>query len=159
MKQLLFVLVVFLSCTACSDRFEVGNEIETTVYIQKNGLQEITLSAETPVYEMWLYKGGYNSRSCDVSLTVDTEDLVVYNARNKSDYRMLPGNCYEFDRETVRLTGDAPKACVTLTFDTSCIPADGKFLLPVRAVCPADAGAVSPALGVAYLKIRIEPEN
>ena len=39
MKQLLFVLVVFLSCTACSDRFEVGNEIETTVYIQKNGLQ------------------------------------------------------------------------------------------------------------------------
>lgn len=159
MKKILFIAAALFSCAACSDKFEVGNEIETVIYIQKNGLQEITLPAGAPAYEMWLYKGGYNSRSHDVSLTVDAEDLVVYNAKNKSDYRLLPGNCYEFDRETVRLSGDVREGYVTLTFDAACMPADGKFLLPVRAVCPADAGAVSPELGVAYLKIKIENEK
>jgi len=159
MKRILFILFALLSCAACSDRFDVANDIETTVYIQKNGLQEATLSADDPTYEIWLYKGGYNSRSCDLSLRVDTEDLVVYNARNKSDYRMLPGNCYEFDCEVVRLSGDETKACVTLRFDPACFPAGGKFLLPVRVVCPTDAGAVSPEFGIVYLKVKIENEK
>lgn len=159
MKLTLFILLALFSCTACSDRCDVANEVETTVYIIKNGLQEVTLSADDPTYEIWLNKAGYNSHATVLSLKVDTEDLVVWNARNKSDYRMLPDNCYEFDREVVRLSGDEHKACVRLVFDTACFPIGEKFLLPVRAVCPADTDAVSPELGIVYLKIKIENEK
>lgn len=150
------VICLFLT-SSCSEKFEVGHEVETSLYILKSGKQEITLSEDTAVYDMYVCKAGLNDDVYAVSLVVDQEDLVVYNARYMSAYRILPENSYEFDKRNILVGKDDVKTVVRISFVWECVPS-GTSVLPVRLIWTsgsADA-SVKDEYSVAYLFVTKE---
>lgn len=133
MKHVIKIMaIICLALTSsCSGKFEVGHEVESGLYILKSGRQDISISDDNSVYEMYIYKSGLNDDVYAVSLVVDIEDLVEYNAKYMSSYRILPGNSYEFDKRNMLVGKDDIKSVVSISFIKECIP-DGTSVLPIR---------------------------
>ena len=78
------------------------------VCIPKNDFQVLeydAASGQACVYDLYLYKGGYNDDGITVKLVVDPSVLDVYNVENRLELKVMPDRYFAFDPE-VRLSGD-----------------------------------------------------
>ena len=94
MKKLFLALALSAAaCLAgCSDNEEIGYDIGSKVLIPKNGLQQVTLTADAAAvdYEVWIYRSGYNEGGSTAALSVDAEALAAYNKANGTAYVLMP---------------------------------------------------------------------
>ena len=99
MKKLFLALALSAAaCLAgCSDNEEIGYDIGSKVLIPKNGLQQVTLTADAAAvdYEVWIYRSGYNEGGSTAALSVDAEALAAYNKANGTAYVLMPEACYD----------------------------------------------------------------
>lgn len=129
--------------SSCSGKFEVGHDVDSSLYLLKYGKCEVTVSPDSQEYRIYVCKGGLNDDVFAVSLSVDAEDLVVYNAKYMSDYRILPPNSYEFSRTNMLVGKDDVKTEVLVSFAYDCLP-EGTSVLPVRLKCTSDRSVRVP---------------
>lgn len=142
--------------SSCSGKFEVGHDVDSSLYLLNYGKNEVTVSAGKTDHDIYVCKGGLNDDIFAVSLIVDQEDLVAYNAKYMSSYKMLPPNCWSFDRMNVLVGKDDVKTAVRIHFIYDCVP-DGTFVLPVRLRCTSDAHVpVKEEYSVAWLFVTKE---
>ncbi len=137
----LLMAVVTIAAMSCSGKFEVGHDVDSSLYILKSGKQEMTVSRDSGPYSLYVCKAGLNDDVFAVSLVTDPEDLVTYNARYMSAYRILPPNSYEFSERNVLVGKDDVKTAVRIEFRYDCVPS-GISVLPVRLRCTSDASVL-----------------
>ncbi len=160
MKRNILMYVILASACAlacsCSGKFEVGHEVDSSLYLLNYGKCEVEVSPDRLEKNIHVCKGGLNDDVFAVSLIVDMEDLVVYNAKYMSDYRILPPNSYEFSRTNVLVGGDEVKTSVQVSFIYDCLP-EGTCVLPVRLKCTSDRFVRMPEeYSVSYLFVTKE---
>lgn len=131
MRKILIALLS-LCCMACNDDIEVRRTIDSKLLIPKSGLQTITYTATeaTVIYNVYIYRSGYNEDTSAASLHVDEAALEDYNKRAKTAYLLLPANCYSLPEETILLTNESFSQSVAITFRTGSIP-EGDYVLPL----------------------------
>lgn len=108
MKNLAICLLLLLGAVGCGDDYVVYETVDTMVCIPKNDFQVLeydAASGQACVYDLYLYKGGYNDDGITVKLVVDPSVLDVYNVENRLELKVMPDRYFAFDPE-VRLSGD-----------------------------------------------------
>lgn len=125
MKNLAICLLLLLGAVGCGDDYVVYETVDTMVCIPKNDFQVLeydAASGQACVYDLYLYKGGYNDDGITVKLVVDPSVLDVYNVENRLELKVMPDRYFAFDPE-VRLSGTgswtAPKSA---SMPLRCLP-------------------------------------
>ena len=80
MKNLAICLLLLLGAVGCGDDYVVYETVDTMVCIPKNDFQVLeydAASGQACVYDLYLYKGGYNDDGITVKLVVDPSVLDV----------------------------------------------------------------------------------
>lgn len=131
MKKIVIALLS-LCCMACNDEIEVRRTIDSNLLIPKSGLQTVTYAADqtTVTYEVAVYRSGYNDGTSKASLQVDEAALTSYNQKMKTEYRLLPVDCYSKPDAGIVLTNGSFMQNVVITFRTGSIP-QGDYVLPL----------------------------
>lgn len=148
MKKLGIYILLLLGAVGCGDDYIVYDTVETMVCLPKNDFQTLeydAASSEACVYDLYLYKGGYNDDAVTVQLVADPSVLDVYNVENNLDLQVLPEKYYAFDPQ-VHLSGDKIMSLTEIRFDAAAMIADGidsSYVLPLSVVA-ADQGMVRP---------------
>lgn len=155
MKKLICILSALAVLSACSERLPVGSVVDSCVYLLKTGEQAVTISQDTDHLDIWVCKGGYDSRSYTVTAVSDDEDAVRYTAETKKSYPSLPGNCFEVPKAPVVLDKDNIKASIRVELDPDCISKGTTFLFPVRISCDKPS-AVSKDRDLVYMLITLK---
>lgn len=137
MKRLIFTVLSLCVLAACSDRMDVGHDVESTVYLMNHGESNISLNSLDTELKVWVYKSGYDSKTYSVKVIIDEEDIIRLSAKNKTSYTMLPPNSFELATPSVSVGPGTTKAAAIISLDSSCIPEGKKFLLPIRIACEA----------------------
>ncbi len=75
-------------------------------------------SGQACVYDLYLYKGGYNDDGITVKLVVDPSVLDVYNVESGLELKVMPDRYFAFDPE-VRLSGDRVMDRAEIRFDAA----------------------------------------
>ncbi len=153
MKNYIVIMAAFclVMTASCSGKFEVGHEVNSGLYILKSGKQEITVSSQSASYDLHVCKSGLNDDVFAVSLAVDIEDLVVWNAKYMSAWRILPPNSYEIAEKNFLVGKDDVKTSVRINFFYDRLP-EGTHMLPIRLRCTSDASVpVRQEYSVTYL--------
>ena len=141
MKNLAIFLRLLLGAVGCGDDYVVYETVDTMVCIPKNDFQVLeydAASGQACVYDLYLYKGGYNDDGITVKLVVDPSVLDVYN----------------FDPE-VRLSGDRVMDRAEIRFDAASMLADGidsSYVLPLS-VRADDQGKVRPEKNSVIIRV------
>lgn len=152
MKKIMILTALLAVLCSCSDRFDIGHEIDSCVYLLKPGEQKVKLTPDNAEFKVWVCKGGYDSKSYTVKAVIDDEDITRYTAETKKSYTPMPGNAYELTISTVKLSKDEIKAPVVISFDLDCVAKGATFILPVRISCDQE-GALENGKDVTYLII------
>ncbi len=125
MKNLAICLLLLLGAVGCGDDYVVYETVDTMVCIPKNDFQVLeydAASGQACVYDLYLYKGGYNDDGITVKLVVDPSVLDVYNVESGLELKVMPDRYFAFDPE-VRLSGTgswtAPKSA---SMPLRCLP-------------------------------------
>lgn len=93
MKNLAICLLLLLGAVGCGDDYVVYETVDTMVCIPKNDFQVLeydAVSGQACVYDLYLYKGGYNDEGITVKLVVDPSVLDVYNVENGLELKVIP---------------------------------------------------------------------
>lgn len=93
MKNLAICLLLLLGAVGCGDDYVVYETVDTMVCIPKNDFQVLeydAASGQACVYDLYLYKGGYNDDGITVKLVVDPSVLDVYNVENGLELKVMP---------------------------------------------------------------------
>ena len=136
MKNLAICLLLLLGAVGCGDDYVVYETVDTMVCIPKNDFQVLeydAVSGQACVYDLYLYKGGYNDEGITVKLVVDPSVLDVYNVENGLELKVIPDRYFAFDPE-VRLSGDRIMNRTEIRFDAASMLADGigsSYVLPL----------------------------
>ena len=153
MKKLFLALALSAAaCLAgCSDNEEIGYDIGSKVLIPKNGLQQVTLTADAAAvdYEVWIYRSGYNEGGSTAALSVDAEALAAYNKANGTAYVLMPEACYDNNAHTAK---------IGIRIDVSAITADSRCVLPVSVGSP-DTEVNAAAATVLIFPVRPATEK
>ncbi|MCM1177875.1 MAG: DUF1735 domain-containing protein [Bacteroidales bacterium] len=160
MKRNILISIILAAVTllsaSCSGKFEVGHDVDSSLYLLNFGKSELTVSMDKAVHSIYVCKGGLNDDVFAVSLAVDQEDLVAYNAKYKSSYRILPPNSYAFSCMNMLVGKDDVKTEVQIAFDYGCLPS-GTSVLPVRLKCTSDRNVqMTEEYSVAYIFVTKE---
>ena len=145
MKNLAICLLLLLGAVGCGDDYVVYETVDTMVCIPKNDFQVLeydAASGQACVYDLYLYKGGYNDEGITVKLVVDPSVLDVYNVD------------FAFDPE-VRLSGDRIMNRTEIRFDAASMLADGigsSYVLPLS-VRADDQGKVRPEKNSVIIRV------
>ena len=92
MKNLAICLLLLLGAVGCGDDYVVYETVDTMVCIPKNDFQVLeydAASGQACVYDLYLYKGGYNDDGITVKLVVDPSVLDVYNVENGLELKVM----------------------------------------------------------------------
>ena len=136
MKNLAICLLLLLGAVGCGDDYVVYETVDTMVCIPKNDFQVLeydAASGQACVYDLYLYKGGYNDDGITVKLVVDPSVLDVYNVENGLELKVMPDRYFAFDPE-VHLSGDRVMDRAEIRFDAASMLADGidsSYVLPL----------------------------
>ena len=136
MKNLAICLLLLLGAVGCGDDYVVYETVDTMVCIPKNDFQVLeydAASGQACVYDLYLYKGGYNDDGITVKLVVDPSVLDVYNVESGLELKVMPDRYFAFDPE-VRLSGDRVMDRAEIRFDAASMLADGidsSYVLPL----------------------------
>ena len=157
MKNLAICLLLLLGAVGCGDDYVVYETVDTMVCIPKNDFQVLeydAASGQACVYDLYLYKGGYNDDGITVKLVVDPSVLDVYNVENGLDLKVMPDRYFAFDPE-VRLSGDRVMDRAEIRFDAASMLADGidsSSVLPLS-VRADDQGKVRPEKNSVIIRV------
>ena len=100
MKKIYSILVtiVFLILTAsCNENFEIADKADSLVSVAINTLniQKSFNVGESYQAELWVQRGGLSDMSGKVKFMIDPNLLDSLNREDRTNYQMLPENCYE----------------------------------------------------------------
>ena len=100
MKKIYSILVtiVFLILTAsCNGNFEIADKADSLVSVAINTLniQKSFNVGESYQAELWVQRGGLSDMSGKVKFMIDPNLLDSLNREDRTNYQMLPENCYE----------------------------------------------------------------
>ncbi len=157
MKNLAICLLLLLGAVGCGDDYVVYETVDTMVCIPKNDFQVLeydAASGQACVYDLYLYKGGYNDDGITVKLVVDPSVLDVYNVENGLELKVMPDRYFAFDPE-VRLSGDRIMNRTEIRFDAASMLADGigsSYVLPLS-VRADDQGKVRPEKNSVIIRV------
>ena len=101
MKNLAICLLLLLGAVGCGDDYVVYETVDTMVCIPKNDFQVLeydAASGQACVYDLYLYKGGYNDDGITVKLVVDPSVLDVYNVESGLELKVMPDRYFAFDQ-------------------------------------------------------------
>ena len=108
MKNLAICLLLLLGAVGCGDDYVVYETVDTMVCIPKNDFQVLeydAASGQACVYDLYLYKGGYNDDGITVKLVVDPSVLDVYNVENGLELKVMPDRYFAFDAASMLADG------------------------------------------------------
>ena len=160
MKNLAIYILLLLGTVGCGGDYIVYETVDTMVCIPKNDFQVFEYDAASDdacVYDLYLYKGGYNNEEITVKLMVDPSVLDVYNVENNLALKVMPDKYFTFD-PLVRLSGDKIMNLTEIRFDTGAMIADGidsSYVLPL-AVTAGDQGKVRPEKNSVIIQIEMK---
>ena len=89
--------------TACEDnKEEFLSDFSTILYFKQSGETPLTLykTGETTNYKLTVNKAGSELNSTtEVAISVlDKAALDIYNLENRTEYELLPNDCYQIDQ-------------------------------------------------------------
>ncbi len=134
------ILLCGLLSASCDNDEKEANLTPSMVYIVNDGLQDISVydTGEKYTYNPGIYKAGALKSSATVKIAVFTDaELDEYNAKNGTNYRIIPADCYSIDTEVSFGSGqkDVNQAC-NIIFDPALLKAlpeiPGDYVLPVK---------------------------
>ena len=119
-----FVVLLTLISAACTDdgKEDYLDEFDTILYFRNSGELPATFYAtgDDAVYELIVNKAGVN-RSAVATVDVQSltdEALAQYNAVQRTDYKALPQDCYEYDVEKLNFLSSDSYKDVRVTLKT-----------------------------------------
>ncbi len=140
MKKILFAisLIAGLGLVSCQPNEAVGYDIEATVTLPNDGLQEVALTAESTevTYQLMAYRSGYMEGTSTAEFYVDEAALTTYNETNGTSYTMLPADAYSFSSTTVVLDNENYTGSVDLTIDAAKAQKAAFLALPISVKSP-----------------------
>lgn len=151
MKRIIFLAIITAVLCSCSDKIDLGHEIDSCVYLLNPGESSVKINSDSDAINVWVCKGGYDSKVYNVEAIIDEEDVVKYSAETKKSFTMLPGNAYELKTPSVKLDKETIKAPVVISIDPSCVASGKIFILPVRISCDGDV--IIEGKSVSYILI------
>lgn len=127
------VATMFYSCGNIDD-CDVDVTIGTSAYIINNGLQEVSLSSlKNSIYQVYVYKSGYNGDKIKLDLAVADSLITKYNAKNSTSYTLMPSQYYTVGSDGVSLNTSHYRDSIPVTFNSS-VTSDANYstyLLPL----------------------------
>ena len=160
MKKLGIYILLLLGAMGCGDDYIVYDTIDTMVCIPRSDFQTLeydVASGEACVYDVYLYKGGYNGGSVTVKLVADPSVLDVYNVENDLALKVLPEKYYSYD-PVVTLSGDKIRDFTEIRFDADAMIADNidsSYVLPLSVVAD-DQGKVRPGKNSVIIQVVMQ---
>lgn len=157
MKRIYIFFLIGLLFMACEDGRQVDVVVDSTIYIVNSDLQEIIVSESEPTYDLWLYKGGYNEESVDVTLTVDESTLTDYNSSKSTSYALMPSSYYNIESTIVKLGSSANSEYTnytTITFNSLSDLAASTYVLPIVASCD-DSDLINEDKNTVLIKVSV----
>ena len=89
MKNLAICLLLLLGAVGCGDDYVVYETVDTMVCIPKNDFQVLeydAASGQACVYDLYLYKGGYN----DIFFCIDSSYVLPLSVRADDQGKVRP---------------------------------------------------------------------
>ena len=152
-KTFLLILFSVAAVSSCEDNRKQFLA-DDTVYLVKNGIQEVTVSRTEPtVVSVWTTKAGYSDQSARIVYTVDQTAL------DGTGYRLLPEECYSVPQWDFDVTeiGGFEKFSVTFNPDEIIALGDGvSYALPLR--IKSEGAAVVEGKDMSILAVSLATE-
>jgi hypothetical protein len=106
------------------------------VYLLNYDLQDVT------VYNFGEYhsdvvacKGGYGEQGANISFALDNEILIRYNNTNKTQYKLLPSDCYEIPTMEFKMNPDDIRSVMKIKYFTEkikALPERDNYVIPIQ---------------------------
>ena len=90
-------IVFLILIVSCDENFKIADKAESLVSVAINTLniQKSFNIGESYQAELWVQRGGLNDMSGKVQFVIDPDLLDSLNREDRTNYQMLPENCYE----------------------------------------------------------------
>ena len=94
---LLAAMTIAMLAISCENEFDVSDKADSLISVTVNTLnnQAAYNVGETAQAELWIQRGGLKDASGKVQFVVDPLLLDSLNQEDKTNYELLPENCYE----------------------------------------------------------------
>lgn len=135
--------------TACEDnKEEFLSDFSTILYFKQSGETPLTLykTGETTNYKLTVNKAGSELNSTtEVAISVlDKAALDIYNLENRTEYELLPNDCYQIDQTAMSFAATDLYKQLGIEFNTDkihdLINADQKsYVLPLQLTSANDS--------------------
>lgn len=142
MKKIYSILAataLIVLTTSCDENFEVADKADSLVSVAINTLniQKSFNVGDAYQAELWVQRGGLSDLTGKVKFVVDPELLDSLNREDRTNYEMLPENCYELTNTDFVL--DKNEMCGYITYHPEKIIESSdydqvKYVLPLRLV-------------------------
>ncbi len=133
-----FIALAMLA-TNCDNNFEVSDKADSLISVSINTLnkQKSFNVGEAYQAELWVQRGGLNDHSGRVEFVIDTDLLDSLNLEDRTNYELLPEDCYELTKTEFMV--DKNETCGYITYHPEKIVEKSgydqtKYVLPLRLV-------------------------
>lgn len=138
MKRIFILAIVCISALlyACGDMDDckIDDTINTQVLIVNNGFKTISsANLVNGIYQVHIYKAGYNKENVTVGLNEVDSILKTYNTKNNTSYQVLPSSYYTIGN-SVQLNNSNISDSISVTLNTSAMQSAGignNYILPI----------------------------
>ena len=155
---LLAAMTIAMLAISCENEFDVSDKADSLISVTVNTLnnQAAYNVGETAQAELWIQRGGLKDASGKVQFVVDPLLLDSLNQEDKTNYELLPENCYEMTN--TEFTVDKNELCGYITYHPEKILAlsaynETKYVLPLRLI--SNDLAINPARNTSFLAFTI----
>ena len=113
---LLAAMTIAMLAISCENEFDVSDKADSLISVTVNTLnnQAAYNVGETAQAELWIQRGGLKDASGKVQFVVDPLLLDSLNQEDKTNYELLPENCYEMTN--TEFTVDKTELCGYITY-------------------------------------------
>lgn len=133
------VIVFLMLIVSCDENFEIADKAESLISVAINTLniQKSFNIGESYQAELWVQRGGLNDMSGKVQFVIDPDLLDSLNREDRTNYQMLPENCYELTN--IDFLIDKNEMCGYITYHPEkIVELSGydqiQYILPLRLV-------------------------
>ncbi|MCS4224788.1 BT_3987 domain-containing protein [Sphingobacterium sp. BIGb0165] len=131
-------LLAFALILGCQKDDRMNNMVDDTIYFKDFKENKITVFDWGKFdYNVTVVKAGIGQKEAKVNLKIDEAYLTDYNAREGTNYRLLPADCYKIDKVTLTFEKKDYLHDIAIVFDSERIKSlQGKYremyVLPCR---------------------------
>lgn len=170
MRKYIYIMISGILAVACQD-YRYDEMVKDSFYFQASSLQQQTvfvMDDNDYTYPMWIHKSGLFQNEISGRVELDFNYLVQYNDGNDTDYKMLPEDYFDFERDftipegcdelNVPLILKANKVVDELGYGTYYIPVTVKSRTP-QIVGYEDKSHLLLEFNVTQAHLMLESEN